>query len=123
VTDQISQPEGRLRAPMGRCMGSWIQEIALFITFGLQLSAVECSDFKILMISIIPSDIMACTYFNFCSLYSLPNCQYKQLKSKGHSLNCLPLLSRGLRFSDYSFTTVCIQPTGSDAKLYAVLQD
>jgi hypothetical protein len=38
------------------------------------------------------------------------------------NLNCPAKQSRGWRFSGYSFTIVCIEPAGSDAGLYAVLE-
>jgi hypothetical protein len=53
----------------------------------------------------------------------MPNYQYKLIKISSLQFEMLPLLSRGWRFSGYSFSTVCIEPAGLDAGLYTVLQD
>jgi hypothetical protein len=45
------------------------------------------------------------------------------LQSKYKNLNCPAKQSRGCWFSGYSFTTVCIEPAGPNAGLYAVLED
>ncbi len=76
----------------------------------------------------IPRDMLASTHSKFCfriffMMYLLPNCQNNWLKSKGPGLNCPALLSRGWRFSGYSFTTVCIEPTYHSARSGPALDD